>query len=504
MAMIKNVLQVLENTAQNYPNRNIVSDPKKGYSYAQFVNKAKQIGTFLYKQVGTGKAIAVAMDNSADALVSFMGIIYSGNYYVPLDKKNPFQRVSKILDTLQPVAIIIVDDICEWDLSAYKTVGMELFESTIIDETILSHIRINSIDTDPIYALFTSGSTGNPKGVVCCHRSVINYATWIIDEFAINENDVLGNQVPFYFSMSVFDIYATIFSGAELTIIPPLCFSFPKKLIQLMVSKKINVIYWVPTVFKLVQKLKVLEKLKETNLEKIFFAGEVMPAYILNMWRHELPDAMYINMFGPTEITDIGLYYVVDREFSDFDSIPIGKPCNNVGVILLDDDDKLVEPGNIGEICFRGSFLACGYFKDKYNDETKFVQNPLNNSFREIIYRTGDLGSVNEYGEVIYHGRKDFQIKRKGIRIELGEIETAVSGLQGMTFNCCIYNDHTESIVLVVEGKTTLEEMLFQLEGKIPEYMLPNELVCVDRMPINANGKIDRNMLKQMVCGGRK
>lgn len=357
-------------------------------------------------------------------------------------------------------------------------------------------VRQSMIDTDPLYALFTSGSTGVPKGAVVSHRNVINYASWYKETFDINEMTQFGSQTPFYFSMSVSDVYSTIIAGATLHIIPKKLFTFPIQLIEYMNKKEINTIYWVPSALCIVANLKVLNYADLKYVDKVLFAGEVMPTKQLNYWIDKLPNAMFANLFGPTETTDICTYYIVDRQFEDDEVLPIGKACQNCDVFLLDENNQEVLDDREGELCVRGSFLALGYYNNEEKTKEAFVQNPLNTSYPEMIYRTGDLVKYNERGELVYITRKDFQIKHMGYRIELGEIEAAVNSLEKIQNCAVIYDEIKDKIVLIYTGKIDDKGIMDGISHKIPHYMYPNVIVKKKVMPYNQNGKIDRKWLK--------
>ena len=450
-----------------------------------------------------GRPVAVVIEKSAAAMAAFMGCIYSGNFYVPIDVDMPKQRIDLILMTLAPMAVIYSEKNAEL-VSSLDFNGMcILYEEGLkshVDEAVLQGIRSASIDTDPIYALFTSGSTGIPKGVVVCHRSVIDYADWAAETFELDENTVFGNQTPFYFSMSVLDIYSTFRSGATIHLIPKNLFMFPIKLLEFILEKDINTIYWVPSALCMVANLRALEKITPKCLRNILFAGEVMPTKQLNIWRRYLPDCRYSNLFGPTEITDIGIYYTIDREFKDEEPIPIGNACDNVDAFLLNERNQVVEKGSeeIGEIYIRGSFLAHGYYNNEPKTKEAFVQNPLHAAYPEIVYKTGDLARWNAHGELVYVSRKDFQIKHMGYRIELGEIEAVISAISGIELCVCIYDDKKDKIVLIYQGDTvTKKDILVEAKEKLPHYMIPNVIRQYETMPLNENGKINRKFLKE-------
>lgn len=505
--MVKNILQMLEGTNQVFPEKTAFSDSDGYVKYKDVVAYAKAIGTCISTIGKKNKAVAIILDKSKETLVSFMGAVYSGNFYVPIDTKMPDERIKKILDIVEPCAILADEKNYERSQVISESAEVILYNDAIRtnpDEETLMAIRKKSIDTDPVYALFTSGSTGIPKGVVCCHRSVIDYADWLIDTFGFNAETVFGNQTQFYFSMSVLDIYATIRSGAELHIIPQNLFTFPVKLLERMNEYRVNSVYWVPTALCTVANLRALDRVQMPYLKKILFAGEPMPVKQLNIWRRHLPDALYANLFGPTEITDIGIYYIVNRDFSDDESLPIGTVCDNVDVLILNEYGEEVNDGEKGELCIRGSFLALGYYNNPEKTNDVFVQNPANPNYPEIIYKTGDVVSKNKFGELMYHGRQDFQIKRHGNRIELGEIEASAGGIEEIDSCVCIYDDVSQKIVFLYKGKEVTEEILLDIfREKVPSYMQPNEIVRVQELPYNANGKIDRKKLKEDYLNGK-
>ena len=413
----------------------------------------------------------------------------------------PADRISTIFDSLQPIAIITDNEHLKIAESIENCGEIILLEDTLnqqIDDKKLAEIRSNSIDTDPLYSLFTSGSTGVPKGTVVSHRNVIAYSEWVSETFDITSETVFGSQTPFYFSMSVLDVFSTIRNGATFHIIPKKYFSFPIKLLEYIRDREVNTIYWVPSALSIVANWKALDYVELPKLKKVLFAGEVMPTKQLNMWIKKRPDIFYANLYGPTETTDICTYYVVDRDFRDDETLPIGKHCNNCDVMILTEDNRLAEVGEEGELCARGSFLAMGYYNNPEKTKEVFVQNPLNTAYPEIIYKTGDLVKLNEKGEIIYISRKDYQIKHMGYRIELGEIEAAAGSIEKIKTCVCIYNENEDKIVFIYEGsKMTDNELMDKLSEKLPVYMRPNVIKRIKQIPYNQNGKIDRKLLKQ-------
>ena len=516
--MQNSVVQWLEYTARRSPEKTAFVDEKGSYTWAEVRRNVLSIAKQIEKTIPGGKQpVAVYMEKSADMLLAYLGIAYSGCFYSPIATDMPPVRVEKILNTLQPTMFIVTRDIKE---QIGKGKKIDFCGSILCFEDIINEVNENSVlssgnfvedddasrfvdrilDTDLLYVLFTSGSTGMPKGVAVTHRSVVDYIDWVVEQFDITEKDSIGNQAPFYFDNSILDIYSSVKTGAELHIISEDLFHQIPQLLQYLADNKISTIFWVPSALSQVAWSKALETVDLTKtLKRILFCGEVMHNKTLNLWRRHLPNVQYANLYGPTEITDACTYYIVDRPFSDDEPLPIGRPMRNTEILVLDDQDRLVtEPDIVGELCVRGTCLAAGYYNDPERTAQAFIQNPLQKAYEEKIYRTGDLVKYNEYHELIYLSRKDFQIKHLAHRIELGEIETAASSIDGVASCCCLYNPMYDFIVLFLEGKSyTSSEINKKLATLLPRYMLPSLVICLDSLPLNANGKIDRVRLKE-------
>lgn len=504
--MIKNVLDYLYNSKEKYPLKTAVADDKSAMTYTELVDNATAIAAGLLEYTGLRRAVPVYMDKSCVALAAFMGVVMTDNFYVLLEPGHPAERLHGILNTLE--ADIIVTS------RKYEKKAAKLeFEGTIIyvedllltevtEDTVkkLDNIKRNTLDIDPLYAIFTSGSTGVPKGVVVNHRSVIDFIDCFTDTFGISENDVIGNQAPFDFDVSVKDIYSSLKCGATLQIIPKSMFSFPTRLLDYLDDNKVTTLIWAVSALCIVTTLKGFEYKVPGSINKVIFSGEVMPIKHLNKWRETYPDAMFVNVYGPTEITCNCTYYIVDREFELDDVLPMGSAFPNERVFLLDDKNRIIdegEPKKTGEICVSGTAVTMGYFNNREKTDSAFVQNPLNPYYNEIIYRTGDLGYYNERGEMCFSSRKDFQIKHNGHRIELGEIEMAINSMDGIQRACCIYQQEENKIYAFYEGEADNKSLTHYLVSKIPKFMIPEVLVNVEAMPLTKNGKIDRKALME-------
>ncbi|MBQ9838576.1 MAG: amino acid adenylation domain-containing protein [Oscillospiraceae bacterium] len=498
--MLTNVLEYLEQTVTRLPDKVAFANEEMGLSFCQVYNQARAIGTHLHNEGFYKKPVVVFMKKHPKTIVAFLGTIYSGCYYVPLDEEMPRHRIELIFQTLQPGAIICDDTtaplVQDFDYNG-KTYLYDDICTTAVDDAALAEIRNRQIDTDPIYIVFTSGSTGIPKGVMACHRSVLDYIEHLSEVLKFNEDTVFGNQTPLYFDACLKEIYPTMKYGATTYIVPKQLFMFPIKLVEFLNQFKINTVCWVVSALTMISAFKTFDKVKPEYLHTIAFASEVFPIKQFKIWKENLPNARFINLYGPTEVTGICCYYEVDREFSLEESLPIGRPFKNTDIILLDENDKEPAPGEQGEICVRGTSLTLGYYRNPEKTSEAFVQNPLNDMYPELIYRTGDLGKYNERGELVFLSRKDFQIKHMGHRIELGEIEVIVNMHPEAETACCIFDNEKKKIVLYYVGNVDVKDMAGYIKEKLPRYMVPNVIKQLPQMPLTPNGKINRNLLKQ-------
>lgn len=494
------VTDYLRNSAAKKPEKVAIIDGNNEITYSEWLAKSESMASKLIELGIFKKPVGILMHKSAACMVTFLGVAMSGNYYTVLDEKMPEQRVKMILDCLNP-EVIVVDGKnlkkAEALASGAKILLYDEAISTVADQETIDKVERRIISTDLLYVLFTSGSTGIPKGVTITHRSVINFTEWASEAFEFNENTVFGNQAPFYFDTSVLDIYTTLKNGGSVHIIPQMCFSFPIRLLEYVRNNKINSILWVPTVLIAVSNLRLLDKCDVGCLKKILFAGEVMPAKHLNYWVKNLTDSLFVNMYGPTEITVISTYYILDRILDDNESVPIGYACKNTGLLVLNSENREVCCEEKGELCIRGTCLSFGYYGDFEKSSKVFVQNPLNNLYEEKIYRTGDIVHYNERGEIIFDGRMDSQVKHTGHRIELGEIDTAVSSIEAVEMCCCLHKPETDQLVLYYSGDIESQDIRKKLTILIPDYMIPNLYIQMKKMPLNMNGKIDRVLLRQ-------
>ena len=365
------------------------------------------------------------------------------------------------------------------------------------DEALLRARREEILDIDPVYVLFTSGSTGTPKGIVIPHRAILDFTAWMTEFCGYTEDEIFGNQAPFYFDLSGKDVYQTLSLGASCRIFEKKYFTFPMLLLKAMEEAGVTAINWATSAFHLVAASGALTKYAPTHLKKAALGGEALQARYVNLWKAAVPGLQVVNMYGPTETTIDCAAMHLTREYRDDEPIPIGRACRNKQIILLKDDLTEAQPGEPGEICVRGSGVAAGYFADPAKTDAAFIQNPLCPDYRDILYRTGDMAVQREDGNFYFLARRDGQIKHMGYRIELGEIEVALHSLAGMQAAACLYDAARDRILCVYAGGMEPDALAKDLRKLLPKYMLPNLYEKLEALPYNANGKIDRVALKE-------
>ena len=494
MGNLTNVLQYLENSEKLFPDKIAFADDKTSITYKELVQKSRAFGSYLATKAEQNSPIAILGDKSVSSIVSFFACVYAGCFYVPLNIRHPKERILNILNTLENPLVVIIDGFDKY-LPDYPQEKTTYIVDSEINENLLKQRADAHIDVDPLYVMFTSGSTGNPKGIAVSHRSVLDFIDIFTSTFNIESDEVIGNQAPFDFDVSVKDIYSTIKVGATMQIIPKGKFSFPTFLMDYLIERKVTTLIWASSALCILSTLKGFEYKVPQDIKKVLFSGGVMPVKQLNIWKTYLPNVQYVNLYGPTEITCNCTYYKVPNGLYEGENLPIGKSFKNERIILLKEDNTEAKGEEVGEICVSGTALSLGYYNQKDITDAVFTQNPLNKRFIEPIYRTGDLGYYNKDGELCFVGRKDFQIKYMGHRIELSEIESAISAIEGVDKVVVLFNQNEEKIWAFYKGNIDTASIVKALKVKVPLYMVPSKFEQVDHFALTENGKTDRKKL---------
>ena len=493
---MKNILEYLENTP--YPNNIAFEDTQTKLTFKEIKQYAKSIGSFFAQNKIYKQPVPIFMEKSPQTISGFLGVVYSGNYYVPLDMSMGETRIKMILQKVNSSTIICDNSTYEISKTwGYKHINFnELVKHEICDLK-LENIRNKSIDTDPVYVVFTSGSTGTPKGVVATHRGIISYVNALCPVLNINENTVFGNQSPLYLDACLKEIFPTFKYSAKTYLIPPQLFMFPVKLIEFINDKKINTICWVASALSMISGLGALKNNVPKTLQVVAFGSEVFPQNHLKQWITALPNTKFVHLYGPTETTGMATYYVVDKNKLDSQT-PIGQAFNNREVFLINESGHIPRPGQTGEIYIRGCQLSPGYFADPKGTNNRFIQNPLL-PFPDIVYKTGDLAYENENGHLVFISRIDHQIKHMGYRIELTEIEATALNLNEVAIACAVFYKEKSRIELFYSGQVSTAELSNHLKQNLPKYMEPKKIHKLKNLPLTPGGKVDRQALVEKV-----
>jgi amino acid adenylation domain-containing protein len=502
--MIKiNLIEYFESTIKKYADKIAVWDKDRHITFASLENYSKSLAWKIFQDKKIiKKPIAVYLNKSIESVCSDMAIIYSGNFYMNLDVKTPVERIKNILELIQPAAIITNNQF-EKNITGVIPEGIDIINLDLIsgedikydNQLLLQHLDV-LVDTDPLCIINTSGSTGTPKGVVLNHRSFIDFTEWAQEEFGFTDHEVIGSLSPLVFDIYSYELCLLMSKGSTMVLIPDNLSAFPVTILKLLEEKKVSFIFWVPTIMVNIANMDLLSQMQLPDLKLCWFAGEVFPTKQFNYWHHKLPHVLFANLYGPIEITLDCTYFKVKRELKDEEPIPIGFPCRNTDVIILNENNQqITEKYTEGELCVRGTSLAMGYYNNPEKTAVAFVQNPLNKAYPEIIYRTGDIVYINEHNEIVFKGRKDSLVKHLGYRIELGEIEhVIINKLKLVKNGCIVYNFSQKEITLFYEAEKELTVAEFRLAiGKeLPKYMIPIVYHWLDQLKRNTNGKIDR------------
>lgn len=508
--------------AECRPEATAVVHLEQRMSYGELERASNQVAEALQRfGCKRGDRICLLMPKSLPAIVGILGILKADCMYVPLDAASPASRLARIVRLSEstvvlcagPVAPVLTDLAVSVPSLAIGWIGDEpapeiplSMAFTFEECRSYSGRRRDYWNTaaDPAYILFTSGSTGMPKGVVITHDNVNHFIRWAIRYFGTHASDKISSHPPLHFDLSVFDIFGTLTAGATLHLVPHELNLFPHKMAEFIRTGKLTQWFSVPSVLNHMAKFDVVKPDDFSSLKRILWCGEVFPTPALIYWMERLPHVTFTNLYGPTEATIASSYYTVPACPNDVKAeIPIGEACEGEQLLVLDDTLKPLPRGLVGDLYIRGVGLSPGYWKEPEKTDAAFVSNPQNRCDR--LYKTGDLARIGDDGLVYFHGRSDTQIKSRGYRIELGEIETALNampflresavvaipteGFEGTTI-CCAYVPASDCEVDAFLLRKELSQML-------AAYMLPSLWESVERLPRNGSGKVDRPRLRE-------
>lgn len=490
------VVEKFKEILAKYPDKIAVVHESECVTFSQLSCLSMQIKHLMSGSDLSNKVVGVFLPKSISIVAADIAALSVGAAFMNLDCKLPQTRLAALLDNVKPDIIITDKKISEKyneTLKVCKLIYVDKINTATDTDFELETADI--IDTDPFCVINTSGSTGVPKSVILSQLNFLDFLNWTEETYKLDSEIRIGCLTPVYFDIFVFELCQMMTQGAAMVLLDTKYASFPIQLLQKMKEEHITFIFWVPTIMVNIANAKLLDEVELPDLKIVWFAGEVFPTKQFNYWYDKLPNTQFTNLYGPIEIALDCTYYIIDKRPNENETLPIGVPCHNTDILILNDDNKLCKKNEEGELCIRGSSLALGYYNNPEKTAAVFVQNPINTSYPERIYRTGDLVYQREDGLIMFVGRKDSLIKHSGYRIELGEIEHLLVNQCKLVKNCCaVYPKKRREIVLFYESEKEIERAVFfkNLGKYVPKYMIPQIYVRKDKMPQNNNGKIDR------------
>lgn len=518
---------LLTESAARYPEHPALVFKEEHITYRELDELSNRLAATLVDQgVRRGDRVAVYLNKSSQSIICLFGILKAGAAYVPLDPNAPparlvymlsnagvrclltsskkYGNVKSIVEDRDDVKTVIVTDQLAETGSISGVTTVPWFQ---VQHRAAERVDNRNIETDLAYILYTSGSTGVPKGVMISHLNALTFINWSHDEFGITRSDRVSSHAPLHFDLSIFDIFTTIKAAATICPVPEEYSIFPKRLIQFIRETKVTVWYSVPSILVHMMVHGNMKSYSFPDLRTILFAGEVFPAKYLRDLMTIVPHASFHNLYGPTETNVCTFFTVTNIEPERTKPIPIGKACRNTEVFALDEHGQLVTtPGTEGELYVRGSCVAMGYWGDAKKTEAAFRRNHLAPHHDEKIYRTGDIVTLDENGDYHLIGRRDHMVKSRGYRIELGEIESALYGHE-LVKEAAVVAIPDELITnrlkafIVPSASRALSKLDVErhLSARLPHYMVPELIEFRDSLPKTSTGKIDRTLL---VSGG--
>jgi len=527
--------QGLEKAAAHYPDKPAVVFKGQCLTYRELQEMSSQLAQTLRRHgIEKGDRVGIYLNRSLHAVVALFGILKAGAVYVPIDTAAPIKRAAFIIENCQikalvstlrnlndlgpalgnasPIRCVVLTDASSGRVEGPLASATPVSWREVVDMPGVESVDRQLIEDDLAYILYTSGSTGEPKGVMISHRAALSFVNWAHACFHVQATDRVSNHAPLHFDLSVFDIFVTLNAGATVILVPDELSVFPINLAHFIAEQRISIWYSVPSVLTRLVLYGDIARHRFADLRLILFAGEVFPIKYLRQLTSLIPQAEYYNLYGPTE-TNVCTYYAISEIPPErVDPFPIGQACANTEVFALTEGRELAAPGDIGELYVRGPSLMKGYWGMPEKTQEVLIPDPRPSAlWGERVYRTGDLVRLEADGNYVFLGRRDSMIKSRGYRIELGEIETVLYRHPHIEEAAVLaipdeQIGHSLKAVVVVRGGETLKEPALQAfcAQYLPKYMIPGTIEFRTQLPKTSTGKVDKTRLSHEHPQGRR
>lgn len=498
---MNNVIEMIEKSAEVYADRIAFSDQKSEITYKELTEAARSVAQYILDNDQQHKPVVVITRRDIESVILILGAIYSGNVYIPMDSSYTDKKIISVLDKADSNIVLCQkrDMRVFSDRSDIHCFSYEEAKECKADSDALRRIRERISASDLMCCFLTSGTTGEPKCVMKSHFSIMSMVKSFTEQFDFSGSDVFGCQTSLDFDSSNKSVFISLYLGAQVYIIPKEMFIFPGRLVPEFNSRRVSVLIWSVSALALLARIKIMKNEKFLYLRKVMFSGEAIACDTISYWKDNLVGTQFVNLYGPTEMTGNALFYEVGA-VDENKPIPMGSPMPDTKVYLLDENRRLITQNNVkGELYIGGNCLAAGYYNDDEKTKETFIKDPFEPERSAIIYRTGDMGYINDDGEYVFSGRKDLQIKRNGYRIELSAIETAVMRSGLVSVCCCVFRKSKEEICLYYQSENECCDQLYSfMKRELSWYMMPNKIERIDHIPLNSHDKPDRKKLTEM------
>lgn len=501
--MRANMLAYLEETAARLPEKVAFFDDAESMTFRGLWEQARRIASCLTQYIRPRQSVALLLDaRSIRNVPALYGVMYAGCSYAPLDITMPPERLRLLLELLQPAAVLADEkgmrafESCGW--AGAPAVAFLRAASHDVDEVALERVRAQASVYDPMSILYTSGSTGIPKGSVQTHFSYLHWTQATIDVYGLTEDTIFGNQSSFFYANSILDVFPPVALGATVYLLPAGVLTFPKKMIACLREHHVTELCMTPSSFISVVNAGVLEEGALPELKWGIMSGESMPWEPLKSWMNATPNASWWHFYGSTEMFSVAVGKV-DKNHQSGDRLPVGKPFSLTHMLFLDEDGRECAPGEPGEMLLSSPWIASGYYRDAERTASAWVMDPLERGWQERFFRCGDVGYLQEDGQLMVLGRRDTQIKHMGYRMELGEVEAALRSIPDWREGCVLFDAEKDVLWCFYVGELDERQIKAALKERLARYMLPDRYMRLDAMPRTATMKLDRKQLRELM-----
>lgn len=504
---------IVENSAKRFPNGEAFKCGNQSITFSELDVKSSQLAKCLLDSgINKGDRVGIYLNRCMETAIAIYGILKAGAIYVPLDFTAPHARTQKVMSNCN-IEILVssqplknrVKKLTEQSSCIHRIIGLIAdipLKTSTWDEVysldLSNYSPVKIMEADLAYIMFTSGSTGEPKGIMHTHRSSLNYAKLSSNVYNLSSTDRVGNHAPIHFDISTFGYFSSPLAGATTIIVTDAHTKLPGSLAQLMSDEKLTIWYSVPLALVQLLHSGLLDKIKMEALKWVLFGGEVFGFKYLKELMQKWPHVEFANVYGPAEVNQC-TYYHFKKILPQFKTLPLGNIWKNTTYKILNGNNEEVNKGEHGELVIRSGTMMEGYWRNKTLTEKSFYRENIDSNIEYVYYRTGDVVYEDESGLLFFVGRNDRQVKLRGYRIELNEVESVLLSHQQVNEVAVLIDIEQEEIyaavILFKNVDVTPNELKKYCNSHLPTYAVPNRIEIFEKLPRTSSGKIDKKRI---------